>query len=193
VSVLPGADLSRHHLADVGETLRAITVEIQTPSGGGAGVVWAPEIVVTNAHVVRGGRARVVLADERRLDGAVVAADVGADLALVRVRGAGIAPARLAEANSVRVGSIVVALGHPFGLRRTLTAGIVHAIARIAPLRPGGRRWIHADVRLAPGNSGGPLADTSGRVVGINAMIAAGLALAIPADDVRRFVATTLT
>jgi serine protease Do len=65
----------------------------------------------------------------------------------------------------------------------------VHAVA---PLRPGGRRWIHADVRLAPGNSGGPLADTAGRVVGINTMIAAGLALAIPVDEVRRFVAATL-
>ena len=74
-------------------------------------------------------------------------------------------------------------------LRRTLTAGVVHALG---PARPGGRRWIHADVRLAPGNSGGPLADTAGQVVGINTMIAGGLALAIPINDVRRFVTSTL-
>ena len=69
------------------------------------------------------------------------------------------------------------------------TAGVVHSLG---PALPGGRRWIHADLRLAPGNSGGPLADTAGQVVGINTMIAGGLALAIPIDDVRRFVASTV-
>jgi len=70
-----------------------------------------------------------------------------------------------------------------------LTAGIVHALG---PLSAGGRRWIHADLRVAPGNSGGPLADTSGHVVGLNTMIAGGLALAIPINDVRRFVTAEL-
>jgi serine protease Do len=102
---------------------------------------------------------------------------------------AGVAPAALADSDTLRVGDLVVALGHPLGLRRTLTAGVVHALA-FAP--DGQRRWIQADVRLAPGNSGGPLADTAGRVVGINTMIAGGLALAIPINDVRRFVASTL-
>jgi serine protease Do len=88
----------------------------------------------------------------------------------------------------LRVGAVVAALGHPLGLRRTITAGVVHALS---PPVPGGRRWIHADLRLAPGNSGGPLADSAGLVVGINTMIAGGLALAIPINDVRRFVAST--
>ena len=87
------------------------------------------------------------------------------------------------------VGALVVALGHPFGLRGMLTAGIVHALG---PLSAGGRRWIQADLRLAPGNSGGPLADTWGHIVGLNTMIAGGLALAIPINDVRHFVAGAL-
>jgi S1-C subfamily serine protease len=91
------------------------------------------------------------------------------------------------DSDALRVGAVVVALGHPLGLRRTLTAGVVHALA---PASPGGRRWIHADLRLAPGNSGGPLADTAGDIVGINTMIVGGLALAIPINEVRRFVAS---
>jgi serine protease Do len=100
-----------------------------------------------------------------------------------------IAPAALTDSDALRVGVLVVALGHPLGLRRTLTAGVVHAVA---PSPAGGRRWIHADLRLAPGNSGGPLADTAARVVGINTMIAGDLALAIPMNEVRRFVGMTV-
>jgi len=80
---------------------------------------------------------------------------------------------------------LVVAMGHPLGVRGALTAGIIHAIG---PITPGGRAWIQADVRLAPGNSGGPLADASGRVMGLNAMVAGALALAIPMAHVERFV-----
>jgi serine protease Do len=189
VSVLLGAEASPGHLAGIAESLRRVTVEVHTTAGGGAGVMWGRDLVVTNAHVARRSPVRVSLADDREMEGRVVGVDAAADLALIRVAGGGIASAPIAEGETVRVGAIVVALGHPFGLRRTLTAGIVHAVA---PLRPGGRRWIHADVRLAPGNSGGPLADTAGRVVGINTMIAGGLALAIPVDEVRRFVAATL-
>ena len=75
------------------------------------------------------------------------------------------------------IGSLVVAVGHPLGMRGALSAGIVHAVA---PIVRGGAPWIHADVRLAPGNSGGPLADVSGAIVGVNAMIVGGLALAVP-------------
>jgi serine protease Do len=188
VSVLSAPEASPPHLAWIAERLRQVTVEIHTEAGGGAGILWAADLVVTNAHVARGSWARVGLADDRRLDARLVIADRRADLALLRMPRSGVAPAELADSDALRVGALVVALGHPLGLRRTLTAGVVHALA---PARPGGRRWIHADVRLAPGTSGGPLADTEGRVVGINTMIAGGLALAIPINDVRRFVAST--
>ena len=177
------------HLARIADRLQQVTVEISGPGGGGAGVLWAPDLVVTNAHVARGSRVVVGFADGRQVEACLVAADRRTDIALLRVPRAGMAPAASADSDALRVGALVVAVGHPLGLRRTLTAGVVHGF----PLSRSGGRWIQADVRLAPGNSGGPLADTTGRVVGINTMIAGGLALAIPVNDVRRFVATNVT
>ena len=187
MSVLPALEASLPHLAETADRLRQVTVEIYGSGGVGAGILWAPDLVVTNAHVARASRLRVGLADDRQVDATVVTADHRADLALLRIPRCGAAPAALADSDTLRVGALVVALGHPLGLRRTLTAGVVHALA---PASPGGRRWIHADVRLAPGNSGGPLADTAAHILGINTMIAGGLALAIPINDVRRFVAS---
>ena len=190
MSVLTAPETLPPHLAQIAEGLRQVTVEIAAGEGGGAGVLWAPDIVVTNLHVLRERDVRVRLADDRRFDARVIAGDRRADLAVVRMPRAGVPPALVADSDTLRVGSVVVALGHPLGLRRTLTAGVVHAIAA---LMPGGRCWIQADVRLAPGNSGGPLADSAGRVVGINTMIAGRLALAIPINEVRGFVAAALT
>jgi serine protease Do len=189
VSVLHALEAPPDHLAAVAERLREVTVEVGTGDGGGAGVLWGPDLIVTNAHVARAASLRVRLADDRRLDARLLASDRRADLALLRVPRTRVTLASLADSDSVRVGSLVVALGHPFGLRSILTAGIVHALG---PLSPGGRRFIQADLRLAPGNSGGPLADTSGHVVGLNTMIAGGLALAIAINDVRAFVSGAL-
>jgi serine protease Do len=177
------------HLSRIADRLREVTVEIETGDGGGAGIVWAPDLVVTNAHVARSARLGVRLPDERCVQARLLAADRRVDLAILHLAGCRLAPAALADSDALRVGALVAALGHPLGLRRTLTAGVVHALASGAPR---GRRWIHADLRLAPGNSGGPLADTDGAVVGVNTMIVGGLALAIPANEVRRFVASTL-
>lgn len=189
MSVLHALEAPPDHLARVAERLREVTVEVATGDGNGAGILWAPDLVVTNAHVARAGSLRVRLADDRELEATRVAADRHADLALLRVPRARVVLASLADSDSLCVGALVVALGHPLGLRRTLTAGVVHALG---PLGPGGRRWIQADLRLAPGNSGGPLADTAGHVVGLNTMIAGGLALAIPINDVRAFVSGAL-
>ena len=188
MSALLEADL-RTHLAPVAARLREATVEVGTGEGGGAGILWAPDLVVTNAHVARTPALRVRLADDRCLQAELVAADRRADLALLRVPRARVALAALADSDTVRVGALVMALGHPLGLRGILTAGVVHAVG---PLSAGGRSWIHADVRLAPGNSGGPLADIAGHVVGLNTMLTGGLALAIPINDVRRFVSGAL-
>ena len=189
MSVLSAPESVPPHLAAIADHLREVTVEVSTGNGGGAGVLWAPDLVVTNAHVARAPRLRVGLADDRHLEARLVAADRRADLALLRMPRTKVALASLADSDTVCVGALVVALGHPLGLRRTLTAGVVHALG---PVSPGGRRWIHADLRLAPGNSGGPLADTAGHVVGINTMITGRLALAIPINDVRRFVSAAL-
>jgi serine protease Do len=190
VSVRLALEAPPPHLARIADRLQQITVEITGPGGGGAGILWAPDLIVTNAHVAHASSVRVRLADDRDVEASLVAADRRADLALLRVPRAGIDPAALADSDALRVGALVVAVGHPLGLRRTLTAGVVHGF----PLSgPGGSRWIQADLRLAPGNSGGPLADAAGRVVGVNTMIAGGLALAIPINDVHRFVAKTVT
>lgn len=95
-------------------------------------------------------------------------------------------PAEIGDSDSLRVGQLVVAVGNPLGLSGAVTAGLIHAIG---PRRPAGPSLIQADLRLAPGNSGGPLADARGRVIGINAMIAGGLALAVPSSLVARFLA----
>ena len=189
MSVLNALESVPPHLAPIADHLREVTVEVSTGAGGGAGVLWAPDLIVTNAHVARAPRVRVGLADDRHLEGQLVAADRRADLALLRIPRTQVALASLADSDTVCVGALVVALGHPLGLRRTLTAGVVHALG---PVSPGGRHWIHADLRLAPGNSGGPLADTAGYIIGINTMITGSLALAIPINDVRRFVSTAL-
>jgi serine protease Do len=173
-------------LDTLADGLRRITVEV-TSAGNvvGAGVVCAPEWIVTNAHVVRHPRVVVRLVDGRRAEGLVVAGDRKADLAVLRVPGLGLPAAMFAESDTLRVGSLIIALGHPFGMRGVLTTGIVHAVG---PITPGGRPWIQADLRLAPGNSGGPLADARGHLLGLNAMIVGSLALAIPVNEVRRFV-----
>jgi serine protease Do len=172
-------------LGALADALRAITVELTTSGEGlGSGVVWAPGWVLTNAHVVRAARAVARAADGARAEAVVVARDDEADLALLRATGLPARAATPAE-EAPRVGAFVAAVGHPGGVRGALTAGIVHAVG---PMAPGGRSWIQADLRLAPGNSGGPLADARGRVLGLNAMIAGGLAFAIPLAAVQRFL-----
>jgi len=173
-------------LSHLAERLRRITAEVADSGASlGSGVLWPPGCVVTNAHVVRGSRAAVRLVDGRRLEGQVIARDTDADLALLRVLGTGIPAASIGD--SAPVGSLVAAVGHPLGVRGALSVGVVHAVG---PIRPDGRSWIQADVRLARGNSGGPLADASGQVIGLNAMVVGPLALAIPMREVARFVRT---
>jgi serine protease Do len=170
----------------VAEALRRITVEITGDGGAlGSGVLWHRGLLVTNAHVVHATRVAVRLVDGVRVEARLLARDRDADLAVLRIPGSGLPAVTLAGPAAARVGSLVLAVGHPFGVRGALTAGIIHAIA---PIVPGGPPWIQADVRLAPGNSGGPLADGGGAVVGINAMVTGGLALAVPIARVVDFV-----
>jgi serine protease Do len=179
-------------LVALADDVRRITVAVTHADGGagGSGVVWAPGWVVTNAHVAARAHVIVRSADGERVESQVIARDRHADLALLRAPDLGVAGARFVDANDLRLGSLVVAVGHPFGVPGAVSAGIVQAVG---PLVPGGRCWIQADLRLAPGNSGGPLADARGHVVGVNAMMAGSLALAIPIREVRRFVASVAT
>jgi serine protease Do len=187
-----GIAAAERDLGAVTESLREITVGVHAAddrrAGEGAGVIWHPDgLVVTNAHCVRHRRLSIRTAGGRSLDADVVAHDPRLDLALLETPSLrGRAPV-LGEVESLRAGELLLALGHPFGVSGALALGVLHAVARDP--RSGGVRWICADIRLAPGNSGGPLADAAGRVVGINTMIARGLGLAIPTPVVQRFVA----
>jgi serine protease Do len=170
-----------HDLAAVTSALRASTVRVHDGArGSGSGVVWsAGGIVVTNAHVVRSQRASVEFADGRRAAARLLKRDGPRDLAALRVDEKDLVPAPVRDAATLAPGELVVAVGNPLGLVGALSTGLVQRC---------NARWVIADVRLAPGNSGGPLADASGRVVGINSMVAGGLALAVPSNAVQAFL-----
>ncbi|HUZ02891.1 MAG TPA: trypsin-like peptidase domain-containing protein [Thermomicrobiaceae bacterium] len=176
-------------LSRVADRIRASVVSIQSRSGGGAGVIWSADgLVVTNDHVVGDERVRVVLADRGQLPGTVVGRDRQNDLAAVRIERTGLPAAPHRDEFSLRVGELVLAVGHPFGIEYALTAGIVSGLPDPRIDRP----MIRADLSLNPGNSGGPLTDATGSVLGINAMVAGpGVALAVPTSIVRAFVART--
>jgi serine protease Do len=178
-------------LAAVANSLREVTVGVHVAgdrrAGEGSGLIWDSHgLVVTNAHCVRHRRMAVRSADGRSFEGNVLAHDARLDLALIHAPALHAPAPELGDVESLRPGELLLALGHPLGVPGALALGVLHAVARDA--RSGNVRWVCADVRLAPGNSGGPLADAKGRVVGINTMIVGGLGLAIPAPVVQRFV-----
>jgi S1-C subfamily serine protease len=164
-------------------------------AGSGSGFVFADEgLVLTNAHVVAaatGGRAlRVALPDGRNCDGSIIGADEDTDLAVVKISATGLASLRLGTTHTLRQGQLVVAIGNPFGFQHTVTAGVVSATGRSLRARTGRlmNGLIQTDAALNPGNSGGPLVDTAGDVVGINTAVirpAQGISFAVSADTAR--------
>jgi serine protease Do len=159
--------------------------------GAGSGVAISSDgYMLTSAHVVASGqRLTASFSDGRELNGKVAGADPLSDLAVVQVDGRDLTPAQLGDADDLRVGQLVVAIGSPMGLAGTVTAGVVSALGRSLPTSSGsaGRlveNVIQTDAALNPGNSGGALADGLGRVVGINTAVAGiGLGLAVPIND----------
>ncbi|HEY7635465.1 MAG TPA: trypsin-like peptidase domain-containing protein [Gemmatimonadales bacterium] len=173
-------------LSELAESLRRITVQVHAGRWGhGSGVIWRRDgLIVTNAHVAAGAGARVRLADGRMLEARLVAREPDRDLAALRIPATGLPVARSGGFDALRPGELVAALGHPYGVPDALAIGVIHELTRdhAAPA------WIRADIRLAPGNSGGPLADAGGRVLGINTLVAGGLGFAIPSPVVAGFL-----
>jgi S1-C subfamily serine protease len=172
-------------------------------AGAGSGVViTADGFMLTSAHVVAGseGRGRATFADGREHGFEVVGADPLSDLAVLRVGDGTLVPAELGDAETLRVGQLVVAIGNPNGFAGSVTAGVVSALGRSLPTRAAGSARliedvIQTDAALNPGNSGGALANARGAVVGINTAVAGvGLGLAVPINSAtRRIVAALMT
>ena len=144
--------------------------------GTGAGVIWRKDgIILTNNHVVNGRTPRVTLPDGREFTARILARDPDIDLAILQIDAEDLNEACPAKAEQIRIGQIVFAVGHPWGQRGYVTAGIISATGEIGTRRNGRRVPIlRTDAVLAPGNSGGPLVNSDGEVVGINTMILGG-------------------
>jgi S1-C subfamily serine protease len=169
--------------------------------GGGSGVVITPDgFTLTSAHVVARteGKGRASFVDGRELDFTVVGSDPLSDLAVLRVDARDLVPAELGDAERLRVGQLVVAIGNPHGFTGSVTAGVVSALGRSLPTRSGANvrvvdNVIQTDAALNPGNSGGALADGRGRVIGINTAVAGvGLGLAVPINAATRRIVAAL-
>ncbi|GAA3159170.1 trypsin-like peptidase domain-containing protein [Blastococcus jejuensis] len=184
-------------------TPHVAALQVTGPGGrGGAGsaVVFTGDgLLLTNAHVVARARSGVaVFSDGTESAVDVVGADPLSDLAVVRARTATPEPAVLGDATTLRVGQLVVAVGNPLGLAGSVTAGVVSGLGRSLPTRDGRTARvvedvIQTDAALNPGNSGGALADSSSRVVGINTAVAGwGLGLAVPINDTSRRIIGSL-
>jgi serine protease Do len=182
-------DMAIEGLGEIAEQLRRSTVLIHAGSrGSGSGVIWSSEgTIVTNAHVVHGSNVCVQLWDGREFDSAVTARDPRRDLAALRIGASSLPAACPRDSSQLRAGELAIAIGNPLGFVGALTTGVIHAIGPVRAL--GSQTWVQASVRLAPGNSGGPLADARGQVIGVNTMGAGRLALAIPSNAVRDFLA----
>ena len=174
---------------EIAERLRRSTVQVFSGErrAGGSGVVWSADgLILTNAHVARAPEVRVELWDGRRFEGRVAARDARRDLAAVRIQAAGLEAAVPGDSAALRPGELVIAVGSPLGFAGALSTGVVHAVGPVAGM--GRQSWVLANVRLAPGNSGGPLANAEGQVVGINTAVASGLGLAVPANAAAEFL-----
>jgi serine protease Do len=184
----------------VAERLSPSVANLRVRRGGGSAVVITPDgFMLTSAHVVaraRGGRASFV--DGRELEFEVVGSDPLSDLAVLRAEGRELHAAELGDAEGLRVGQLVVAIGNPHGFTGSVTAGVVSALGRSLPTRSGANvrivdNVIQTDAALNPGNSGGALADGRGRVVGINTAVAGvGLGLAVPINAATRQIVGAL-
>jgi len=187
-------------VSTVAATLLPSVASLSVRSGAGSAVVYTADgFLLTSAHVVAGnagGVAEFTGGVQTRFD--VVGADPLADLAVLRIRETGVPAATLGNADDLRIGQLVVAVGNPLGLAGSVTAGVVSALGRSLPVRDGRHvrlidDVIQTDAALNPGNSGGALAESTGKVVGINTAVAGiGLGLAVPINSTTRLIMSEL-
>lgn len=190
VSIVPRSDPRRRTVGDAERATHGAGLVWSRPPGGGT-------FIVSNAHVVhalRGAPVAIVSASDITSSATVCAVDRVRDLALLHI--AEVSPHFTplpSDGSPVAVGQFVLAIGHPLGVRHAVTSGVVHSVGPVQtlatmPTAQRGLDWLQIDVLLGPGNSGGPVVDAKGHVVGMNTMIASGLALAVPAAAIALFV-----
>lgn len=191
---------------EVGPAVVGITIGVQSQrlaaeqAGAGSGVIIAPDgYILTNDHVVANARLlQATLEDGRTLAAEIIGTDPATDLAVIRVNAAGLPFASLGDSAALRVGQLVIAIGNPFGFQSTVSTGVVSALGRALRSRSGRliENIIQHSAPLNPGNSGGPLVDSRGRVVGVNTaiiMMAQGIGFSIPANTAKWVVSQLLT
>lgn len=192
-SLLP--DAFSHALMQIINKAQASIVQVRNEGRGvGTGIIWSADgYVITNHHVVPTDKStiQVHLSDNRILEAKVIDRHPKQDLAMLRIAADNLQAASVGDSSKLRVGEWVFAIGNPWGQRGVVTAGIVSGISATKENGDDSpRRYIKSDVHLAPGNSGGPLLDAEGKVIGINAMIFGGdLAVAIPSNVVSSWLA----
>lgn len=181
---LVGAAISEE-IAAVAERVNRSTVFVERNRGHGAGIIWSADgVIVTNRHVAGDrGKVKVTLFDGRSFEGEVAAAHPTRDLSIVKIEASNLPKAEIGDSDRVRAGEIAIAVGHPLGYRNSVSVGVFTASGDASA------EAIRTDVALLAGNSGGPLADVRGRVVGVSAMVAGSLGMAVPSARVATFFA----
>lgn len=179
----------------IGGVLRAVVQVRDGARGAGAGTIWhADGLIITNAHVAAGRVMQVALHDGRVLPAQVIARDETRDLAALAVEAHDLPTIPLGSSGALQPGQWVMALGHPWGVTNAATGGVLIGVGHGLPeLNVSRQDWVVADLHLRPGNSGGPMVDVTGRLIGVNTLMTGpGVGVAVGVDAAKRFLRDAL-